>query len=988
MPSQPLAQSLLDLAARTGKVIAVAPVIPVDRRAPPLTGLLSVGEALTRLLAGTGLTFGVEANGVIVIRAAPERAAGSGPPPWSPPAAAVIAPVEDLPLSPITVVARPLGERARLERFSPRPIDLLLEEDLQRTGQGGVGDVLSRLPGASATLDAGEARQLAVRGVGARFTLVRVNGMETLATFGATNASGGTNRGRAFDYNVFAADLFHQVRLQKTASADLEEGSLGASVDMRTRSPFDLPARSLRLAVETTYNDAAGRVSPRASVLVAARDRSDRLGVVFSGAYGRRRIAEDGASSGQWETGTAIYPGFGAETTDQSLETLNAALHARIPRLELVRSEQSRLGLTGSLEWRPDDRTRVTADLLYAMLRVERREDLLGSFTFRTAGACAPNAACGLNGVTVRSAQVIDPGAPLPVLIAGTFDNVDVRAEARRDRLETVFRQSTLTMTREFEDGLKASVLLGFSRSDFGNPAQDTVLLQQSGVSGFSYNFADPRRPIIDFGSADLTTPSAWRIVEYRSDPNWVDNVFKSAAFDIERDGPIAWRAGVVHRRYVNTATTLSRSDGGIANINSDLSGRLANASPATFGRIATIGPGFGPQHWLSLDVGRTLAFAAGDCGRTPCDLAARGVGPVANLNYTVGETTDSGFILLARPHSDARRVWGEFGLRWTTTAYDISGLGVVDPGFVGVSTRVRRDQRLLPSLNLAWRLSSDMVARFGAAKVIARPDLLSLRPGVSLTTTGTKLIAGGNPDLKPTQATTVDLALEWRPDPQLAVNLAVFHKSISTMVQTTITRPAQFSANPYGLSDAVATAACGNSPGCSADLPIWQFARPANSGPGNLEGVELAFTQRLISRPRSAWRVQGAASYVRSRVMLIGKSGRLVPFEDALGAPRTAAFLTVQRIAGPTTVGATVTHRGAFVASAPAPNGGEIDGESAVTRLDISASRRLSRGLDLSVDVINLTKASNRQFSDTRHIPTFLHRTGREVRMSLRLKL
>ncbi|WP_184717820.1 TonB-dependent receptor [Caulobacter sp.] len=971
LPAQPLARSLVDLSSRSGVVIVAPAALTANRAAPRVTGRMTAREALPRLLAGSGLTFGVEANGVILIRRAPPVVVAPSP------AHAAPEPVEDLPVSVITVVARPLGEAAASQdRISPRLIDILVEDDLQRAGPGGVGDALARLPGASASLDAGEARQLAVRGVGARFTLVRVNGLETLATFGATNAGGGTNRGRAFDYNVFAADLFHQVRLQKTASADLEEGSLGASVDMRTRSPFDLPARSLRMTAEATHNGASGRTAPGVSLLASVRDRDDRLGFLISAAYRERTTAETGASAGQWESGTAIFPGFAASRSGESLEVLNQALHARIPRLEAVRADQRRLGLTASLEWRPDDQTHITADLLYASLHVERREDLLESFTFRTAGGCDAQG-CGLGGVTVTEAQIVDQGGRVPVLIAGTFDNVDVRSEARRDILKTVFRQSTLSATRRLGDGYKASVLLGYSRSDFGNPRRDTIWLQQSGVTGFAYDFSDAKLPRVTFGSANLTGAAAWRVAEFRAEPNWVDNIHKSAAFDIERDGPVAWRAGVLHRRYVNAATTLSRSNGTIANLNSDVPPDLAAAPIDALSRLISINSAFGAGRWRAMDVERTLA-----------GLARPSLGPetAASLNYAIGETIDAAFVQVARPFRENRRVWGELGLRWIAARYDIDGLGVLASGLVGEQSLERRDRRLLPSLNLAWRVAPDAVLRFGAAKVVARPDLASLRPGLGVSTTGTKMVVVGNPDLEPTQARTLDLALEWRPTDDLGLNLAVFHKSLSTVVQSTVTRPGAFAANPFGLSADVATLACGSSPGCSPDLPIWQFARPANSGEGRLDGVELAFSRRIERGDGVAWRINGAASHARSHVWLIGKSGALVRTEDALGAPRTAAFLSVQRRDGPTSAGVTISHRSAFVATAPAPNGGDVDGVNALTRVDINTSHRLSPAAELTLDVFNLTNAADRQFSDTTHIPTYLHRVGRDVRLGLRM--
>jgi TonB-dependent receptor len=989
-PAQPLPQALLAVSARSGAAIIAPAELTARFQAPGLSGALSLETALGRLLAGTDLTFHVDANGVVAIRRRPAEAALAHRPAL--PIAAPAAVVEEIPadLDTVTVVARPLGEPGlALKRAAAAQIDLLLEDDLQRVGSLGLGDALARLPGASASLEAGEARQMAIRGVGGRFTRVRINGMETLATFGSTNAGGGTNRGRAFDYNVFAADLFQQVRLQKTASADLDEGSLGASVDMRTRSPMDRAARSLALVVEQGFNSPSGKAGPRVSAVVSMHDAARRAGVLVSAAYSRRGLIEAGTSTGQWETGEAIFPGFGASTSGHALAELNAALHARIPRLERLEIDQSRLGLTATVEWRPDDRTQVAADLLYAELHSTRHEDLLESFTFRTAGACGSPAAptCGLNAVTVTEATLARYGGRVPVLIAGRFDGVDLRSEARHDVLDTVFRQATLAATHRFDNDVKATVLLGFSRSDFSNPVQDTVYLEQDDVSGFAYDFRDPRRPKLVFGDADLTTPAAWRVSEFRSEPNWVDNSFKSASLDLEGAiGALAWRAGLQHKRYRTSAVTLRRGDGGVANVNSDLPDAVRALPIERFTRLIGQGERFGvdnpPAAWLITDVPAALDAFAQACAAAGCDVFQRRA--AAGLTYDVVETTDAGYLQVARPARPGRRFWGEGGLRLVRTGEDAVGLGV-DATAAVVPTRAAKTRwRALPSLNLAWSLGGNVIVRFGAARVIARPDLLSLRPGLALSTTGTKMVLAGNPDLRPTLARAVDLSLEWTPAAKTAVSIAVYHKAIDTTVQSTITRPMAFSANPFGLPDTVATIACGSAPGCAADLPIWQFTRPENSGPGKLRGVEAAFRAPLDHD----WFVEGAAAYTRTAVKMFDTSGLLVTMQDALGAPRLAANLALAYRGRRLEARAAVNRRGPYVTAIPAPNGGDVDGVNGLTTVDASARLNLSQRLRLTFDAANLTGAVVRQYSDRTRIPTYQHRIGREFRVGLRFEL
>jgi len=77
--------------------------------------------------------------------------------------------------------------------------------------------------------DGGEGRSITVRGLSGQFTQVRVNGMQALTT---SSDGASADRERAFDFNVFASELFSSIVVHKTAEASLDEGSLGAVVDL------------------------------------------------------------------------------------------------------------------------------------------------------------------------------------------------------------------------------------------------------------------------------------------------------------------------------------------------------------------------------------------------------------------------------------------------------------------------------------------------------------------------------------------------------------------------------------------------------------------------------------------------------------------------------------------------------------------------------------------------------------------------------------
>src|SRR5437764_193865 len=133
-----------------------------------------------------------------------------------------------------------------------QPLSDALRSVAQKTGESILFTPESveglKAPAISGQMDAKQAVSMLTRGTD----------LEALATTGAEDVSGGSNRGRSFDFNVFASELFSQLTVHKTASAEVEEGSLGATVDLFTAHPFDKPGFTLVTSGQAGYNDASG----------------------------------------------------------------------------------------------------------------------------------------------------------------------------------------------------------------------------------------------------------------------------------------------------------------------------------------------------------------------------------------------------------------------------------------------------------------------------------------------------------------------------------------------------------------------------------------------------------------------------------------------------------------------------------------------------------------------------------------------------------
>ena len=248
-------------------------------------------------------------------------------------------------------------------------IDMIVAEDIADFPDLNLAESLQRVPGVVIARDAGEGRQISVRGLGPQFTRVRINGIEAMSANGSTDASGGTNRGRNFDFNTFASELFNNITVRKTAAAETEEGSLGATVDLRTGRPFDYEGLTVAGSLQAGYNDLTEDTDPRAAFLISNTFADGKFGALLSVAYTSRKLQDDGSSTVRWQNSgdpattcqtvptpaTANVncftadPAFPLPASGPTLAQINGAFRPRIPRYDKYNHDQERLGVTAAV---------------------------------------------------------------------------------------------------------------------------------------------------------------------------------------------------------------------------------------------------------------------------------------------------------------------------------------------------------------------------------------------------------------------------------------------------------------------------------------------------------------------------------------------------------------------------------------------------------------------------------------------------------------
>ncbi|TGX40846.1 TonB-dependent receptor [Sphingomonas naasensis] len=458
-----------------------------------------------------------------------------------------------------------LNSALNQKREETAAVDSIVAEDIGKFPDSNLAESMQRIPGVALSRgDGGEGRNIAVRGLGAQFTRVRINGMEGSSQTGSSDIYGAGNSGRSFDFNVFPTEIFSALSVRKTTSADVEEGSLGATVDLKAPKPLDFSKDfTLSATARGVYNQISKKVDPRASLLVAKKFADGTFGVLASIAYQKRHIREvgysavdvlsantngldpDGAAGpspilpyctpvgGFVQNGVTYVsptPGFlqggfniGASAANCSTgnpRTSTQAAYAAVfnlrradlpntpgsgaflPRLpRYVNSEQDTKRIGGTLSLQFSPDDDTDISVDAIYSRYEvERRD--NYIAGISFGRSITN--LGQPVVSVREAQFDDKGS----LVYGVFDGVDVRSEGLVDHWISDFKQGNFNFRRKLTDKFELSLFFGMNQSVWWGPKRFQTFMDAIDTDNFTIDFRDGgATPILGFGF-DVANPA------------------------------------------------------------------------------------------------------------------------------------------------------------------------------------------------------------------------------------------------------------------------------------------------------------------------------------------------------------------------------------------------------------------------------------------------------------------------------------------------
>jgi TonB-dependent receptor len=927
---------------------------PVRAARPNLKTFLLATTATLAASAGPGLAFAQQASGD----------SGSG---------SAVGEVV------VTGYAGSLAKAREIKKDAVILKDVIVAEDIAKFPELNLAESLQRLPGVQITREGGEGREIALRGLGPDFTRVQLNGMEVLGNDDSSMDSlGQRTRDRAFDFNIFAAELFKKVEVEKTYQVSQTEGGMAGTVGLFTGRPFDYPVGPTgTVGVKVGSNSYTNDIQPRAVGLLSY-NWDNKFGVLVSVAYNRRETTEQGHDNYNYDILSAadaqnlVANGLNIShlTADQQAKFLGGGLYlADGNRISSWNADMTRLGITASAQWRPVDSLLFTLDGLHGQFTTHRDELHLASRP--------------LGSGTASWAFDTPAGGPWPAAFqtASTINDIkwdknnyvtyiDVTnstfgTEHRRELNENNFNQIELTGNWQANDRLTIDGHGGYEKSTYKTPYDDKFYMRAKGniiadwgADGQSANFSYP--------NSDLTNPANYALDDfyYRAFHNGSELAEGVLNLHFKANSVWTLEAGVAYHHFKNDGANYYY-DGNVNGTNGEMRGQPITGLYDLF--TNTVGS------WLSGNY--DAAFAKfGEYHRLAPKPGGIG-GQIQDIEqvYTVQEGTFDEFVQ-ANWDTDlfGKRFRGNIGLRGYQTHTESQGwIQGNSYAYLGTADVKGNYSGVLPAMNAVLEWEPDLLFRFAATQNLNRPSLGSLAAqGTAFQNNFTCNIAlpqssindcqisvsRGNPALKPFLDTTADFSAEYYFGKVGQLGVSVFHKWIKNYI-TSLTIGGNSFGNGIPFSQTGVPA--GTIPGATSSTIVDSFSMPINDpATHNLTGVEVAAQSQFFFLPGFLKNFGAVANftYVSADQQLTGISptsynATLYYETDRWGAR------------------ASLNYRSRYntgLSSDPMSAG--TRGFDATYYLDFAAFYNVNKRLQFTLDAINLTNEKNTQFWGQSH--------------------
>lgn len=703
--------------------------------------------------------------------------------------------------------AASLKENLNNKRFAENVLDAINADDIGKFPDKNVGDALQRVPGVGVERRFGESDGVSIRGLDPSLSMTYLNNQAIMTA----QWFEGFRPTRGFRSDMMAAELVAGLEVYKSPQADLNEGSIGGTVNIKTRRPLDLDTNTMRGTLEYQYSEKAARFDPAVSALYSWKNPEETFGLLATisrqerfttysamenympTVLGAKDVEKSGATHGTWGAGHSIFQqqrerkAYNLSAQYRPTDKLDLVLNALKFDLSADNINSNYLTVPG----RQAAIRNVTEKVQYpGGLAAIKHDVLLKDIT----GAAGNDYWFGPDSFyrnTKPTAQAVDldinydaddydlhvqlgtTSADGDIKVYGYFGNINM-ANAASVGL-TGNERLTLDMT-----GNKLGV--SFTGFDPSNPASYPLVFRPTNTHiedsvGENYIQADLDIPVENLGIFS-SIKTGIKLKELSSDRH---------AYSFDMQAPQDKYKTLADLGFVNTKCGLYEQSGQKKD------------------NTLTCLPVF--------DLPSVAAFSK---AFAPWTKQRENLGDYYNI---LEDTT----AVYAMGRFEGENYRGNVGVRYVAYELDSRANQNNQLGQWRKDVSFPNDyNELLPSINFAYDLSETLILRAAAAKVMSLPNYQDLRNTLSYndtTYTGT----AGNPFLEPWRANQVDLGLEWYFNEESLLAATVFRKDIASFL---------FSQTALEKID-----------GYSQDFRI---TRTRNGGKATVDGVEAQFQTKF----------------------------------------------------------------------------------------------------------------------------------------------
>ncbi|WP_266160504.1 TonB-dependent receptor [Dyella silvatica] len=860
----------------------------------------------------------------------------------------------------VTGIRASLAKSIDTKRNASAVVEAITAEDIGKFPSTNVAEAISQIPGVTIDRRFGQGERVSIDGTDPSLNLTFLDGHPVAQTPWLL----GEQPNRGFDYTQLAPEILGRLEVYKSPEARLPEGSIGGTVIMHTRQPFDLAPNTISGSVGTVYNDQAGRGRPNASVLYSWHNPESTFGVTTSVAHYEEQVDRQGIEIFGYSPVSDLItnPHVAAQvangqikSSDQMAQEVNGAY---------FQQHRQRDSVTLGMQWKPIDRLQFDLNGLYVRENFQNSNQSLYAIT--------SDHIQGITGLTSNGSGQITGGHSCGINNPGCPDHaITILDENVR---KSVVTTKGLDLKGEYKgDSWALSGQGGFSNS--GNPNASAALYSPRYYGGYTWDvnkglhFDDPaaaRNPAnwnLDNNSYYTRTPAHTRDVygqlDFSKDFDSVFNQLLTGVRYTKHTESSSWL-----RYYVPTSAngTTAASVGGVGYTND------------IFDAFSGMSPDYRNHIQADPDVARNWVI-----GQTLGNGVAPDPSTYLNNTWNLTQKAEAAYAQL----NFANDNWhGNVGLRYVHTK--INSLGYEagadaslppPPGSAQLSSRTFND--FLPSINVVYDTNNSVVFRASAAKVIAWAPYNQLVNNTSLVDdqlTG----SGGNNKLDPYKSYNFNASVEWYFNEQSMLALSLFYKHIQNYIETDALIERQFN-SLFGSDTYTALAARPPTPGRQGNCDSHGFCdysvlRPANGGAASVKGFTVSYQQPFGD---SGFGV--AANYTYSHGK--SQSGQDLPYNSTSAANVSPYFEK-----GAFTARINYGWRGRYLA------GGYVAGAppasvDSYTNVSASLGWQFNENFSLSLDGMNLLNEKYYQFDRESNRAWNNYSTGRRYLASVHFK-